>query len=262
MAALNRVREKKQTHSLILGIFFTFFFALQAGAVELQVYAAASLTNALKDIAMTYEASSGDKLVFNFAASSLLARQIKEGAPADVFISADEEKMDSLEKKGLLLKDTRKSLLSNSLVIVVQKDSALSFQSPKELADAKIKRLALAEPKSAPAGIYAKKYLKSIGIWGAVIDRVILTENVRAALAAVEYGNVDAGIVYKTDAAISKKVKVAYEVAPGDGPKISYPFAVVRDSKYPEGAKKLLVHLSSPEALQVFKKYGFIVLSD
>ena len=244
---------------VFLAVFFAFLFAAPIQAAEIQVYAAASLADALKEIASAYEQASSDKLVFNFAASSLLARQIQEGAPADLFASADEEKMDGLEKKGLIVKETRKSLLSNSLVIVVQSDSALSFQSAKELADSKIKRLALAEPQSVPAGIYAKKYLQTIGIWDDVMDRVIPTENVRAALAAVEYGNVDAGIVYKTDAAISKKVKTAYEVLPANGPKISYPFAVIRDSKNPEGAKKLLQYLSSPEGLAVFQKYGFII---
>ena len=257
------MKKTKLVYSLIFGImFFGSLLAPQAKAAEIQVYAAASLTDALKEIASVYEKSSGDNLVFNFSASSFLARQIQEGAPADLFISADEEKMDLLEKKGLILKESRKSLLSNSLVVVVENDSTLSFKSPKGLADSKIKRIALAEPQSVPAGIYAKKYLQKIGIWDAVIDRVIPTENVRAALSAVEYGNVDVGIVYKTDASISKKVKIAYEVSQGDGPKISYPFAVIKDSKNPEGAKKLLQYLSSPEGLQVFKKYGFIVQNE
>ena len=256
------MKKTKRVNSLIFGIFFTFLFAVPVRAAEIQVYAAASLTDAMKEIALVYERSSEDKLVFNFAASSLLVRQIQEGAPADLFVSADEEKMDSLEQKGLILKETRKSLLSNSLVIVVENDNPLSFKFPKELADPKIKRIALAEPRRVPAGIYAKKYLQKIGIWDAVVDRVIPTENVRAVLAAVEYGNVDAGIVYKTDAAISKKVKVVYEVLPAEGSKISYPFAVTKDSKDPEGAKKLLQYLSSPEGLRVFQKYGFIIQNE
>ena len=228
-------------------------------AAEVQVYAAASLTDALKEIASVYEKSSEDRLVFNFAASSLLARQIQEGAPADLFISADEEKMDSLEKKGLILKETRKSLLSNTLVMVVPNDRRLFFKSPGELAGPQIKRIALAEPQSVPAGIYAKRYLQKINLWDAVVDRVIPVENVRAALAAVEYGNVDAGIVYQTDAVMSKRVTVAYEVTPAEGPAISYPFAIIKDSKNPEGAEKFLRYLSSPEGLQVVKAYGFIV---
>ena len=236
--------------------------AVSAQAAEIQVYAAASLTDAMNEIAQNYQKNSGDKVVFNFAASSLLARQIQEGAPADLFISADEEKMDGLEKKNLILKETRKTLLSNTLVIVTEKDSALALASPKELADMKIKKIALTEPQTVPAGIYAKKYLKSIGIWNKVIDRVIPTENVRATLAAVEYGNVDAGIVYKTDALISKQTKVIYEVPLAECPKISYPFAVLSHSKQPEAAKKFLNYLASPEGIEVFKKFQFIILEN
>lgn len=234
--------------------------AVFAHAAEIQVYAAASLTDTLTEIGQNYEKASGDKVLFNFAASSLLARQIQEGAPADLFISADEEKMDGLEKKNLILKETRVSLLSNTLVIVAEKDSPLSIQSSKEIAEAKIKKIALAEPQSVPAGIYAKKYLKSIGVWDQVIGRIIPTENVRAALAAVEYGNVDLGIVYKTDASISKRTKIIYEVPEKECPKISYPFAVVSGSKQPEAAKQFLDHLASPEGLRVFEKFGFIHL--
>ena len=244
-------------------LFAVIIFALwsvSAYAAGIQVFAAASLTDALTEIGKNYEQATGDRVIFNFAASNLLARQIQEGAPADLFVSADEEKMDGLEKKNMILKDTRKSLLSNTLVIVAVKESSLSFQDPKQLADPKIKKIALAEPQTVPAGIYAKKYLKSIGIWKQVIDRVIPTENVRAALAAVEYGNVDAGIVYRTDAAISQKTKIIYEVALKDCPKISYPFAVVSRSSQQDAAKKFLEYLASENGLGVFKKFGFIIL--
>ena len=120
--------------------------------------------------------------------------------------------MNGLEKRKLLLPGTRKSVLSNTLVIVVPADSNLKIAGPTDLAAPSIRALALAEPQTVPAGIYAKEYLRKQGLWSKVIDRVVPTENVRAALAAVESGNVDAGIVYKTDAGISKKVKIAYEV--------------------------------------------------
>ncbi|HYN22816.1 MAG TPA: molybdate ABC transporter substrate-binding protein, partial [Thermoanaerobaculia bacterium] len=181
-------------------------------AAELQVFAAASLTEALREIAPEYEKATGDKIVLSLGASSTLARQIQEGAPADLFLSADEAKMDGLEKRKLLLAGTRRSVLSNTLVVVVPSDSTLKIAGPADLAAPSIRALALAEPQSVPAGIYAKEYLRKKGLWSKVIDRVIPTENVRAALAAVESGNVDAGIVYKTDAGISRKVKIAYEV--------------------------------------------------
>ena len=227
-------------------------------ADEIEIFAAASLTDALKEIAATYEEASGDKIIFNFAASSTLEMQIKAGAPADVFFSADEAKMDDLEKQGLIAKESRKDLLSNSLVIVVPNDSTLTLTSAAQLADAKVKKIALGQPQSVPAGIYAKKYLQKIGIWAQVESRIIPTESVRAALAAVETGNVDAGIVYKTDALHSTKAKVAYEVPAAEGPVISYPAALVEGSKHAAAAKKFLDYLSEAGSLKTFEKYGFI----
>lgn len=237
-------------------------FAMLAGrllAAEINVFAAASLADSLKEIAGTYQKESGDKVTFNLGASSLLARQIEEGAPADLFFSADEAKMDSLEKKGLIVKETRKSRLGNSLAIVVISDSALVINSAQDLIGEKLKRVALAEPKTVPAGIYAKEYLTRQNLWTAVEPKLVPTENVRAALAAVESGNVDAGIVYTTDAAISKKVKVALAIPANEGPKISYPLALLKDSKQPEAAKKFLAYLEGKSAGEVFRNYGFIL---
>lgn len=229
-------------------------------AAELNVFAAASLTDALKEIGTNYEKQSADKVAFNFGASSLLARQIEEGAPADVFFSADEAKMDQLDKKDLVLKETRKSRLSNSLVIVTAADSDLKINSPADLADPKINRIALADPKAVPAGVYSKAWLEKENLWPAVEPKVVPTDNVRAALAAVESGNIEAGMVFKTDAAISKKVKVAYEVPLKDSPKISYPVAVMKNSRSIESAKKFVEYLDSNDAAKIFEKYGFIVL--
>jgi molybdate transport system substrate-binding protein len=140
---------------------------------------------------------------------------------------------------------------------VVASEKGAAVETPKDLATDKVKRLALAEPRTVPAGIYAKEYLQKQNLWPTVEAKVIPTENVRAALAAVEAGNVEAGIVYKTDAAISKKVKVAYEVPTSDSPAISYPMAVVKDSKNLQAAKLFLKHLDSEDAGRVFKKFGF-----
>jgi molybdate transport system substrate-binding protein len=251
------IRRRIAIVALLLGA----MTAATAGfAADLTVFAAASLTESLQDIGKEYEQQHPDvHLMFNFAASSALARQIQEGAPADVFFSADEAKMDGLEKKGFLSAGTRRSLLSNSLVIVVGAESRLSVSRAADLQDAKFAHIALAEPQTVPAGIYAKEWLKSQGVWSNVIDKVIPTENVRAALAAVESGNVEAGIVYKTDANISKKVRVAHEVPPGEGPPISYPVAVVKDSRQAESAKQFVDYLGSDAALNVFRNYGFLV---
>ena len=228
-------------------------------AAEIHVFAAASLTDALREIAGIYEKSTGEKLIFNLAASSVLARQIEEGAPADLFFSADEAKMDALTRKGLLVVGTRKSLLSNSLVIVVPTDSTLVLKSAKGLSGPEIKRVALGEPKTVPVGVYAKAYLEKIGVWEHVSSKIIPTENVRASLAAVESGNVEAGIVYKTDALISTKVKVAFAVPAAEGPAISYSAALVKDSKVPAESKSLLEFLGSKPAATIFEKFGFIV---
>jgi molybdate transport system substrate-binding protein len=223
------------------------------------VFAAASLTDSLKRVATDYEQKSPDRVLFNFAGSSLLARQIEEGAPADIFFSADNRLMDELDKKGLILTTTRKGRLSNSLVIVVPRDSSLVVTSPEDLTNASIGRLALADPKAVPAGVYAREFLEKRHLWAAVQPKVIPTANVRAALAAVESGNVEAGIVYKTDAAMSKQVKVVYEVPAQEGPEIVYPVAVVRDSEHPAAAQRFLEYLESPEEGRVFAGFGFIV---
>jgi len=245
--------------SYLMATAFIAFAIATLNAATINVFAAASLIDSLKEIAAAYQKQTGDKVVFNFGASSFLARQIEEGAPADLFFSADEAKMDGLEKKGLVLKDTRRSRLSNSLVIVVATEKGAAIESPKDLVTAKVKRLALAEPRTVPAGIYAREYLQKQNLWPGVEAKVVPTENVRAALAAVEAGNAEAGIVYKTDAAISKKVRIACEVPSSDSPAISYPMAALKEAKEPDAAKRFLKHLDSEEAGKVFEKFGFIV---
>jgi molybdate transport system substrate-binding protein len=226
-------------------------------AVDIQVAAAASLTDALKEIGSKYEALTGDRPVFNLGASSTLARQIEEGAPADVFFSADEAKMDALAKKNLVVTETRRALLHNSLVVVVLADSALKIDAPAALAGENIKRLALGETQTVPVGVYAREFLTRLGLWEKVQARVLPCDNVRAALAAVESGNAEAGIVYKTDAAISKKVRVAYEVPAAQSPVVTYPAALMKEAKQPEAAKRFLEYLGSDAGRQVFEKFGF-----
>jgi len=251
---------KRRFSTLVLTCLFSAGLAAPAArAVDVYVSAAASLGDAMKEIGAAYEKASGDHLVMNFAASSVLARQIEEGAPADLIFSADEAKLDDLDQKGLLAAGTRKSLLSNQLVIIVPSDSTLGIASAKDLTYPAVKRIALGEPSSVPAGIYARTYLQKLGIWTAIQPKVVPEENVRAALAAVESGNVEAGIVYKTDELIAKGVKPAMVVPVKDGPDISYPVAILSESKQPAAAKKLEDYLESPAAKAVFVKYGFIV---
>jgi molybdate transport system substrate-binding protein len=243
--------------TLLLASLFWGAGAARAGSIV--VFAAASLTDSLQEIARAYIQQSGEKVALNFGSSSSLARQIQEGAPADVFFSADQAQMDSLEKLGLIAPETRRNRLSNSLVIVVADDSKLALASARDLTQATVKRIALADPQTVPAGVYSREYLEKLGLWPALAPKVVPTDNVRAALAAVESGNVEAGMVYKTDAAISKHVKIACAVPPGEGPDILYPMAQVKDSKDPAAARKFLDYLNSAEAARVFEKFGFLI---
>jgi molybdate transport system substrate-binding protein len=233
--------------------------AATARSADVTVFAAASLTDSLKEIAVNYQKETGRTVTFNFEASSILARQIEEGAPADIFFSADETQMDRLAERGLMDAATRVDRLGNTLVVVAPKDSHLQIRSPADLAADGVKQIALADPKAVPAGVYAKEWLGKFGDWDAVAPKVVPAENVRAALAAVASGNVDAGVVYKTDAAISKSVKIVYEVPRADGPDIRYPLALVKASEHPDEAKRFLEYLNSKDAARVFERFGFFV---
>lgn len=231
-----------------------------ARADEILVSAAASLNDVLKEIATGYQSKSRHTVKFNFGPSSGLARQIEEGAPADLFFSADLPQMDTLDKNGRLEPGTRKNLFSNQLVIVVPADSNVTISSSKDLLKADVKRIALAEPTTVPVGVYTSKYLTDEGLWNRVKPKMVPVQDVRATLAAVESGNVEAGFVYKTDAAGSRKVKIAYEVPIGKGPKITYPVAIVKESKRKDAARDFINYVQSPAAKNAFKKYGFVVL--
>ncbi len=241
-------------HRLLALIFA--LVTLSASAAEVRVFAAVSLTEALEEVAEAYEKKTGDTVVFHFGASSMLARQIEQGAPADLFLSADEARMDALAKQGLIVATTRGSVLSNSLVVVVPNDGGMSIAAPAQLVRAR--SIALAEPSSVPAGVYARTWLRKIGLWERIQPKVVPTDNVRAALAAVESGNVDAAIVYKTDARIARHTRIAYEVPRAQGPAISYPFALLRDAANHQSAMRLLVFLRSKAGLTIFARHGFL----
>lgn len=230
-----------------------------ARPADVTIFAAASLTDSLKQIAADYQKQTGRTVSFNFEASSMLARQIQEGAPADIFFSADETQMDRLAERGLIDTATRADRLGNSLVVVAPAGSSLQIQSAADLAAAGVKQIALADPKAVPAGVYAKEWLEKFKVWDAIEPKVVPQENVRAALAAVASGDVDAGVVYKTDAAISKNVRIVYEVPHADGPDIRYPMALVKTSQNPDAAKQFLEYLESNDAAGVFEKFGFAV---
>jgi len=243
---------------LALAVFGALGFNARAENSDLTVFAAASLSDAMKELGHNFEARHGGRVHFNLAGSSQLARQIKEGAPADVFFSADEQKMDDLARAGLIDGTTRKSLLSNTLVVIVNAKKPAALNRIGDLGNsAEITKIALAQTDTVPAGIYAKTFLMTAGLCESVQPKVVETENVRAALAAVATDNVDAGIVYKTDALIAKEVRVALEIAANTGPKISYPLAVMKHAPHDPAAREFVVYLESSEARAVFARYGF-----
>jgi molybdate transport system substrate-binding protein len=229
-----------------------------AAAEEVSVFAAASLTDVLEELARGFEAGTGHKVAFNFAASNDLARQIEAGASADVFFSADEAQMKRLQAAGLVRDRDRIDVLSNVLVVVVPASSATRPKRAAHLPG--VQRIALADPQAVPAGVYARTWLESLGLWTTLQDKVVPALNVRAALSAVESGNVDAGIVYRTDAAVSKRVEVAFEVPKEQGPAIVYPLAPIATSRKAATAE-LVRHLTSAAARDVYGRYGFLVLS-
>lgn len=229
-----------------------------AGPVELQVYAAASLRDALEELSPALERATGARPVLNLGASSDLARQIVAANRADLFFSADPAWMDHVAAAGLVDADSRRAPLANRLAVVVPADSPLAIGSAADLARPGIRRLSLADPEAVPAGKYARAWLDARGIWRRVEARVIPALDVRAALAAVESGAADAGIVYRTDAAVSKRVRVALEVPESEGPPITYVLAALRDRPHLELARAAVAWLCGPEAVAVFERLGFV----
>jgi molybdate transport system substrate-binding protein len=224
---------------------------------EILVFAAASTADALQQIAARFESRSGARVGFSFGGSNDLARQILAGAPADLFLSADREQMDRVVAAGLVRREAVRPLLSNQLVVIVPRGSKRKIESPEDLRAAPT--LALADPAAVPAGVYARHWLEAIGLWPALEAKVIPTLDVRAALAAVETENAAAAVVYRTDAAISGRVRVVYEVPRSQGPAIVYPVAALARAGQPAAAA-LIEFMTGPQSRGIFARYGFIVL--
>lgn len=244
----------------LLGFWFI-AFGLAAQAAEITVFVAASLTNAMQEIGKNYNAKTGDNIRYSFAASSALAKQIEAGAGAQIFISADEQWMDYLEQRKLIEPGTRRSPLSNSLVLVVPADKAQKFEITKDgswLAKVGSGRIAAGDPAHVPAGKYAQEALTNLGSWSQVQPRLAPADNVRAALALVERGEAAAGIVYETDAAVSKTVAVAAKFPSDSHKPVSYPFGVIAGQSG-FGVRAFMNYLGSDEAVAVFTKFGFTI---
>ena len=229
-------------------------------AQELTVFAAASLTDAMKDIGAQWQKSGHEPVRFSFGSSATLARQIAQGAPANVFASADEKWMDYVDQQHLLAPGTRSDLLTNGLVLVVPEagPSHVAIGPNFDLAHilGPNGRLAVGDPKSVPAGIYAAQALKKLGVWNYAQNHLAPAEDVRSALLLVERGEAPAGIVYSTDAAIAKGVKVAGVFPASSHDPITYPFAVIKTGDTPQ-ARAFLAYLKGPAGRAIFERLGF-----
>jgi molybdate transport system substrate-binding protein len=230
--------------------------SINAACAEVTVFAAASLTNALTDIGKAFEAANKIQVKFSFASSSALAKQIEQGAPADVFASADNKWMDYLDNKGKIDRDSRTNLLGNTLVLIAPQGKGFPVTMKKgfDFARAFEGKLCTGVVESVPVGIYAKEALTRLGWWDSIQRRVVGTEDVRAALNLVERGECDVGIVYETDAKQSKKVEVIGRFPADSHAPIVYPFALVAQSG---DAKKFLDYLKQKPAADIFARYGF-----
>jgi molybdate transport system substrate-binding protein len=233
-----------------------------ARAQELTVFAAASLTDAMNDVSAQWSKAGHKPLRLSFGSSSTLARQIEQGAPANVFASADEKWMNYLTEKGLIVPGSRKDLLSNDLVLVVPASKPVHVTIGPNFDLAGLLgpngRLAVGDPAHVPVGIYAQQALTKLGLWDKIAPKLARTDDVRAGLLLVERGEAPAGIVYATDAAVSKAVTVAGIFPASSHDPITYPFAVVKSGDTPD-AHALLTFLAGPQAREVFLRRGFKV---
>lgn len=224
----------------------------------LLVSAAASLKEVLEEVKTNYQQSRpGVTVNYNFGASGALLQQIQQGAPADVFISAAKRQVDTLEQAGQLVSGTRKNLAKNRLVLIVPRN-VTNVTSFFNLTRDDIRKIAIGEPRSVPAGQYAEQVLKQLKIYDKIRPKFVFANNVRQVLAAVESGNADAGLVYRTDAAISNKVKTVVSASETYHAPIIYPAAVLKQSKNQQAAREFLQYLSEDQAQAIFRKYGFL----
>jgi molybdate transport system substrate-binding protein len=244
------------------GIAFALPFpAAAAEPGKVTVFAAASTTNAVSDIGKMFTENGRGDFTPSFASSSTLAKQIAQGAPADVYISANPKWMAYLEDEEMVEPGTRADLLGNRIVLIAPADSDVSVELTEGVNLAGMlgeDKLAMGDPDHVPAGMYGKQAMESLGMWAAVSPKVARAKDVRAALALVERAEAPLGVVYATDAAISTKVRVVATFPESAHPPITYPVAIVKDKATPT-ARAFLEFLRSPEAQAVFEKYGFSV---
>lgn len=229
-------------------------------AVEINISAAASLTDALTEIQAAYAKQSNAILQFNFAASGALQKQIQEGAPCDLFISASESHMDTLEEAGLIVADSRKNLLGNALTLIASAEKASVVTGAESLTRADIESISIGTPDSVPAGKYAQQSLESLGVWDQIQDKIVFARDVRQVLEYVDTGNVDCGLVYKSDALMLETGVVIGDLPEDSHSPIVYPAALIKEAAQRDSAMAFFEYLQTDSAKDIFEQYGFTVL--
>lgn len=227
--------------------------------ISLTISAAASLQDSLTKIQELYSTEHPEvELTFNFGASGSLQQQISQGAPVDLFFSAAEDKMAILVKEGLINESDYVNLIKNNLVLIVSKDTSSSIYDFTDLTNLKGQKLAIGTPESVPAGKYAKEALESLKLWNQIENNIVFGKDVRQVLSYVETKNVEAGIVYETDALSSEKIQIVAKADPSTYTPIIYPLAIIKNSKHKQEAETFYDYLQSQEAFEVFEQDGFI----
>ncbi|UOR10729.1 molybdate ABC transporter substrate-binding protein [Halobacillus amylolyticus] len=254
----------KKATILIIGLVLLFLAGCsdpsneESSTKKLTISAASSLTEAMQEIKESYESRHSEiSLTLNFAGSGKLSQQIQQGAPVDVFLSANQQWMDTLEQEQLILKETRMNFTGNSIVLIADQDRDFDFNSFADIKLSGQEQLALGDPASVPAGMYAKETLQSVKKWGSLKDQMVYARNVRQVLTYVESGNAALGIVYASDALISDQIKVLAKAEASMHRPIIYPAAVTADSSAKVEAKKFLDYLNTEEAQNILQSYGF-----
>ncbi|MGI6732126.1 MAG: molybdate ABC transporter substrate-binding protein [Anaerovoracaceae bacterium] len=228
--------------------------------VEVYISAAASLTDALTEIQKEYAKESNTQLIFNFAGSGTLQKQIQEGAPADLFISASEPHMNTLEEAGFIDKESRKDLLKNTLTLIATAEKEDVIKDLTALTSNDVESIAMGTPESVPAGKYAQEVFETLGIWDKIQPKLVLAKDVRQVLDYVDTGNVDCGLVYLSDAKLLETGIIVEDMPADSHTPVVYPAALIKDSAQREAAVKFYEFIQNDFSKAVFQKYGFEVL--
>ncbi len=232
----------------------------QAAGATIHVFAAASLTDALDEMIAQYQEESGNTVVAVYEASGTLQKQISEGADCDIFISANQKYMNTLEEEGAIAADTRKDLLGNNLTLIASAEKADQITSVEDLLGDGVEMIAIGEPSEVPAGQYAQEMFENLGMWEDVQPKLVYAKNVRSVLNYVDGGDADAGLVYHTDALLLESGKIIGDAPSDSYTAVNYPSAIMEAAPQPEAAADFYEYLAGDDAKAIFESYGFTVL--